>query len=221
MNFKKNRYLKIEKALSQEMCDFSYKYLLFKRQVADTLFKHKYISPYEQMWGVWSDPQIPNTYTIYSDLVMDTLLVKMLPLMEAATKSKLVPTYSYTRLYKRGDELKRHKDRFSCEMSATLNLGGDHWPIYLSPKENVGEPNGKNITTASKAKGIKIDLKPGDMLVYKGCDLEHWREPFEGDHCGQVFLHYNKKSQTNKDNMFDGRPHLGLPNWFKGKKLIE
>ena len=27
-----------------------------------------------------------------------------------------------------------------------------------------------------KAKGIKVDLKPGDMLVYSGCELEHWRE---------------------------------------------
>ena len=28
--------------------------------------------------------------------------------------------------------------------------------------------------------GIKVDLKPGDMLLYSGCELEHWRDPFPG-----------------------------------------
>ena len=30
------------------------------------------------------------------------------------------------------------------------------------------------------------------------------------------FLHYNnRKTPGAKDNMFDARPHLGLPSWFK------
>ena len=67
-------------------------------------------------------------------------------------------------------------------------------------------------------KGVKIDLKPGDMLVYRGCDLEHWREPFEGDSCTQVFLHYNNlKTKGSEENLFDRRPHLGLPPFFKKK----
>ena len=97
-----------------------------------------------------------------------------------------------------------------------MNLGGDPWPIYLSPNENVGIPDGKKITSISQAKGIKVDLKPGDMLVYSGCELEHWREKFKGKECVQVFLHYNnRKTPGAKDNMFDKRPHLGLPSWFK------
>jgi hypothetical protein len=100
--------------------------------------------------------------------------------------------------------LKRHKDRFSCEISTTMNLGGDPWPIYLEPSGKEGQ------------KGIKVDLKPGDMLVYSGCELEHWREKFKGKECVQVFLHYNnRKTPGARDNMFDKRPHLGLPSWFK------
>jgi hypothetical protein len=64
--------------------------------------------------------------------------------------------------------------------------------IYLSPNENVGAPNGKDITASSK-KGIKVDLKQGDMLVYSGCELEHWRNKFKGKECVQVFLHYNNR----------------------------
>ena len=67
-----------------------------------------------------------------------------------------------------------------------------------------------------RSKGIKVDLKPGDMLVYRGMELEHWRKKFKGDQCVQVFLHYNnRKTPGAKDNMFDRRPHLGLPPWFK------
>jgi hypothetical protein len=65
-----------------------------------------------------------------------------------------------------------------------------------------------------------MNLKQGDMLVYKGCELEHWREKFKGDECIQVFLHYNNsRTPGSKKNMFDQRPHLGLPDWFKGFKF--
>ena len=50
------------------------------------------------------------------------------------------------------------------------------------------------------------------MLVNSGCDLEHWREPFEGDNCAQVFLHYNNiDGPFGTQNNFDKRPMLGIP----------
>ena len=213
----KNKYLILKKVISTELTNFVFNYFLMKRQVAKTLFEQKYISPFSTEFGTWQDEQVPNTYSHYSDIVMETLLQSILPIMEKHTKLKLIPTYSYARIYKKGDVLKRHKDRFSCEISTTLNLGGDHWPIYLSPKENVGIPNDKKgITAASNAKGVKVDLKPGDMLIYRGMELEHWREPFEGKDCAQVFLHYNNaKSADAEKNRHDRRPHLGLPSWFK------
>ena len=64
--------------------------------------------------------------------------LKCQPDMEKATGLKLYPAYTYARIYKKGDELKRHKDRFSCEISTTMNLGGDDWPIYLEPKSKLG-----------------------------------------------------------------------------------
>ena len=216
MSFKTNKYKIIKNAISKDLALFIFNYFSLKKQVANTLFESTYISPFETMFGVWNDDQVPNTYSHYSDIAMETLLLKVQPIVEKNTGLKLNPTYSYARIYKKGDILKRHKDRFSCEISTTMNLGGDDWPIYLSPNENVGIPDGKNITAESKAKGIKVDLKPGDMLVYSGCELEHWREKFKGKECVQVFLHYNnRKTPGAKDNMFDKRPHLGLPSWFK------
>ena len=207
MSFEKNKYTVIKEAISKDMATFVYNYFLMKKQVYDTCIKHRYISPFENILGYYEDAktgQIPNTYSCYSDIVMETLLLKCQPVMEKATKLKLYPAYTYARIYKKGDELKRHKDRFSCEISTTMNLGGDDWNIYL-------EPSGK-----TNQKGSKVSLKPGDMLVYRGCELEHWRKKFKGKVCGQVFLHYNNQlTPGSKDNMFDKRIHLGLPSWFK------
>ena len=208
MSFQKNKYAVMKKVISREVADFAFAYFLNKRKVARFLFDQKYISPFTDYWGVWNDTQIPDTYSHYADTVMETLLQKVQPLMEKYTGLKLSPTYSYARLYKNGDVLARHKDRFSCEISTTLNLGGEQWPIYLDPSGREGQA------------GIKVDLEPGDMLIYSGCDLEHWREEFTGKNCAQVFLHYNKKgSKTAKENEFDKRPFIGLPAWYKGFTL--
>ena len=177
-----------------------------QKQVYDTCREAGYISPFENIIGHYegSDEQIPNTYSQYSNIAMENLMLKCQPKMEEVTDLKLYPAYTYARIYKKGDVLKRHKDRFSCEISTTMNLGGDPWPIYLEPSGEIDK------------KGIKVDLKPGDMLVYSGCELEHWRNKFKGKECIQVFLHYNNcKTLGARDNMFDKRPHLGLPSWFK------
>ena len=203
MSFKKNKYKVVKKAIPKVLAHFVADYFCIKKEVNLTMLKFKYISPFQTDHGSWKDSQVPNTYSHYSDVAMETLLLGLLPKMEKESGMKLVPTYSYARVYKKGDILERHKDRKSCEVSATLNLGGDKWPIFL-------EPSGKN-----NQKGVKINLNVGDMLMYKGCELEHWREPFNGEMCVQVFLHYNKKGKNS--NEFDERPHLGLPNWFKGR----
>ena len=197
-------YKIIKQAISKELAEFVYSYFLNKRKVARRFFDDRYISPFATEFGVWNDEQIPETYSHYADVAMETLLEKLKPLMEKESGLKLNETYSYARIYKKGDELKRHKDRYSCEVSTTLNLGGDEWPIYLEPSGEEGK------------EGVKVILEQGDMLVYKGCDVEHWREKFEGENCGQVFLHYNDASDEKAEqNKYDGRPFLGLPAWFK------
>jgi hypothetical protein len=217
MSFKENKYTVIKKAISEDLAKFCYDYFIMKRQVARTMFDSQYISQFTTEFGVWNDDQVPETYSHYSDIVMENLLVKLLPIMEEKTELKLNANYSYARIYKKGDILHRHKDRFSCEISTTLNLGGDPWPIYLEPDSSKGivdEKNGKYV--ASESKGVEILLDAGDMLVYRGNLLEHWRNAFTGNDCGQVFLHYNNvETKGSKENIYDGRTHLGLPAWFK------
>ena len=104
---------------------------------------------------------------------MENLSDFLLPKIESATGLKLLPTYTFFRVYKAGDILEKHRDRPSCEISISLCLRkkGNIWPIYIN--------------------NTAIMLEEGDALIYKGCEVEHWREPYtEGTKLAQVFLHY-------------------------------
>ena len=207
-----NKYQVIKNAVSYELANFIFNYFLLKRDAVKYMYENN-ITYDNGVLGTWTDTQIPNTYSHYADHVMETLLVKVLPKMQQETGLNLVPTYSYARIYKNGDTLHRHKDRPSCEISTTVNLGGEPWPIFIdgTGADNVIDER-KNIHKSGAPEGTEVLLEVGDMLVYSGCELEHWRKPFEGNICGQVFLHYNHVDGPFADkNKFDGRTMLGLP----------
>ena len=211
-----NKFQVIKNAVPYELANFIFNYFLLKRDAVDFMYKNN-ITYDNGSLGTWTDKQVPNTYSHYADMVMETLLMKVLPKMQQETGLQLIPTYSYARIYKRGDILRRHKDRPSCEISTTLNLGGNPWPIFIdgTGANNVIDEY-KNIVKPGAPEGTKVLLDVGDMLVYSGCELEHWREPFDGDICGQVFLHYNHvNGPFAEKNKFDGRPMLGLPSFVK------
>ena len=151
MSFKNNNYVVVRKAASKELTSFLFDYISLKKDVVQKLYQAKYTTPNLYILGHWNDAQVPNTYCHYSDIAFETLLKKLKPIVEKKTKLKLNANYSYFRLYKKNDKLKKHVDRDSCEISATLNLGGNLWPFYL---------NNKKIK--------KIILNAGDMLIYKG-----------------------------------------------------
>jgi len=212
MIFQYKKYQVVKNAVSYELANFIFNYFLLKRDAVKFLYQNN-ITYDNGLLGTWTDKQVPNTYSIYADPAMETLMMKVLPKMKQETGLQLVPTYSYARLYKKGDILKRHKDRPSCEISTTLNLGGDPWPIFIdgTGADNVVDEY-KNIIKPNAPEGTKVLLEVGDMLVYSGCELEHWREPFEGETCGQVFLHYNHvNGPFAEENRFDKRPMLGIP----------
>ena len=212
MSFKKNKYQVIRNAISKELANLAYSYLQISAEADYWMITNQVTHDKNPLVGNFKDKQVPGSYAKYADRLMETLLVKVIPIMKAKTELNLIPTYSYTRLYRKGNILKRHKDRPSCEISTTLNLGGDNWDIFLDPTgtNNVIDEY-KNIHKPNAPKGIKISLKPGDMLIYSGCELEHWREPFQGNLCGQVFLHYNHANGPYaKTNLYDKRPMLGI-----------
>ena len=123
-------YKVVKQAVNYELANFLFNYFLLKREAVQHMYNTN--MTYDSgMLGTFKDDQVLNTYSIYGDPTFDTLLMKMLPVMKRETGLNVVPTYSYARIYKKGDILRRHKDRPSCEISTTINLGGDPWPIFI------------------------------------------------------------------------------------------
>ena len=161
MSFKKNKYQVIRGAISKEIADIAYRYLQISAEADHWMLNNGVTHAGNKLVGNFNDAQVPGSYAKYGDRLMETLLVKTIDVMQKKTGLKLVPTYSYTRLYRKGNILRRHKDRPSCEISTTLNLGGDNWPIFIDPtgSNNVIDEY-KNIHKPGAPKGLKVDLKP-------------------------------------------------------------
>jgi hypothetical protein len=193
------KYKVIKNIISPEVVSLLNKYLCRKHEVSNWLIDQKIVSPVSS-YSYWGGEDFTTAYATNGDVMMDTMLEVCKPLIEKVFDLELIECYSYTRIYKTGNVLERHIDRTACEISGTLHLGGDEWPIFLDPT------GGKN------NKGIEVNLKQGDILLYRGNELEHWREKFEGKHCSQVFFHYNDKNGKFGETLkYDKRTMLGIP----------
>ena len=144
----------------------------------------------------FGDDQSPNSFSIYSAICFESLSIILNNKMNEVTDLKLFPTYTYARIYYDGATLKPHTDRPSCEYSTTICIDStDLWNFYIKGKDD-------------ETKILK--LNPGDMCVYSGCELEHWREPYKGTQQIQCFLHYVNSNGPYKDYKFDKRPMMGI-----------
>lgn len=148
--------------------------------------------------GKHDDPQIPNSFSITDhEYMIETIQERIWHSLEGILEEELIPTYSYGRVYQNGNELKKHTDRPSCEISITIQLARTHhyaWPIYMG--------------------GQRFDLAEGDGVIYKGCDIEHWRSPCDGPDnylSGQIFCHYVRKNGAYTEWAGDKRWNKDLP----------
>jgi hypothetical protein len=182
--FETKKYTVIKKVLSKDIVELVTQYALF-----------------DEMQDFNADKtQVLGAHSKYGDPVMESLLLKLQPIMEKATGLSLFPTYSFYRVYRNGDTLEKHKDRPACEISCTLSFNYSYedsdysWPIYMN--------------------GEAIHLEPGDIAVYRGIENEHWREPLTFSEPAwhvQAFLHYVDQNGPHADQKNDKRESIGLP----------
>ena len=143
---------------------------------ADLDFVTRYALWQESITPDSDDHQSPGMYSAYKDPVMQFLHARLWPRMEEVTGLTLLPTYTYMRVYRPGAILENHKDRPACEVSASLLIGtnqNESWPLLIE--------------------GEQITQQPGEMAVYRGCEVEHWREPMTGPEDAwqiQAFIHH-------------------------------
>ena len=198
------KYKIIKKVLNKDTCNLINDYFLYKKQVAAfTLSKPNYN---EIVHGGFNDGMFKakELYFHYGDNLAETLLIKLQPLIEKHFKKKLIRTYSFMRIYEKGSILHGHKDRISCQYSATLHIKGDYeWPFYVKYKNNTTE----------------INLSQGDLVIYKGEEVKHWRKKYKGDYYTQIFLHYidakHPEVETYKYDKIQNQKDREMKNYFQ------
>tara|TARA_R100001244_G_scaffold105562_2_gene78315 strand:+ start:2856 stop:3446 length:591 start_codon:yes stop_codon:yes gene_type:complete len=175
----------IKKVISKDKAKLCFDYICLRKNVFNTIGADK--SFLHEIFGRPGDKLLPKAYAIYCDPLIDLLSIECKPYVEKYLNKKLFQTFSYVRVHTKGDELKPHVDRGACETAVSMFLGGDRWPFYIDGKE--------------------INLEVGDMIIYNGVALKHWRKKFTKKISAQACFFYSKKKQRE----FDGKPHIGLP----------
>lgn len=139
------------------------------------------------------DHQDGASISSYGVPIIEALLINKLQLVRDSFKKKnLEPSNSFFRIYNKYAYLKEHTDRATCEYSVTIfidSCGTYDWPIKMNGKDYF--------------------LKPGQAILYKGCDWKHSRTEFLGDWHFQCFLHFVDMDGPNSEWKFDKRKVLG------------
>jgi hypothetical protein len=126
--------------------------------------------------NIGGDHQVEQSQAYYNFKPLLKLVCEKLQQVSEIAQEELLPICSYSRVYRQGNVLKRHRDRPGCEFSLTVNLYQDHpWSI------GIQKPTGED---------VMVDLNPGDAVMYLGKNADHWRDSFGGQEYIQVFLHY-------------------------------
>lgn len=183
--FQEQGYVLVKNFIPVDTAEYLFNYLRFSTHALVMANRSKDI--------VEGDTQVPGSWgSRHGDIAFDSLMKMMKPKMEEVTGLKLFPTYTYSRIYKQGNYLAHHKDRPSCEVSITIRLSASddryNWPIWMKDSE--------------------YELDDGDGVVYRGCDLDHWRETCdapEGWKMGQVFMHYVDANGPYAEYKYDKR----------------
>ena len=145
---------------------------------------------------IYGDYQSPNSFSVYGAPFFESLAIQLKNKVSDIVNLDLYPTYTYARIYYNGAILNPHRDRSSCEYSLTLCIDStDIWDFHIKNRDGI-----ENV----------VKLNPGDICVYSGYDLEHWRNPYKGKMQIQCFLHYVNSNGLYKEFKYDKRPMMGI-----------
>lgn len=195
----KKNYLVVKKVISEDWCQLISEYANLKAQIKPNVYR--------------SGDSLKQVHREYADPLMEVLLQRFTPLVEEATGCALWPTLSFYYSYKNGQQLLPHKDRSSCQIVAGLCIGADEqykqtqgtWPLWFKFEDQ------------SEA----VSVEYGDLVIFKGHETEHWREPFTGQWFISAIFGFVEKEGPYAFQRFDqrsqlGKPHVGMFRWSFG-----
>lgn len=195
----KQNYHILKQAVSAHDCTLLTDYALFKEKIKPNTKKS-------------IDP-LDNVHREYGDPLLELWLEKLVPKIEHSLGCAVWPSLSFYYVYHPGNRLQAHKDRSSCQWVASLCIGADPafkqeqktWPLMLKMEEDNTE----------------ITLDYGDILLFKGHETEHWREPFTGQWFVSAIFAFVEQEGPYAFQKYDqrkalGKPHVGMFHWAWG-----
>lgn len=209
--FQIDKYLVVKQVLPKDFCDIIVNYAKFQ-------------ALYDFTPEADDTAQVAGTHSRYADFLMEAFLLHLQPIIEKQINRALSPAYSYYRVYKQGDKLDPHIDRNACEVSATLAFGwpdSEPWPFKLSNEKEYIDGTNDCHTPSSAEATIVVNLNPGDMLIYSGPQVKHWRDPLQTVAYVQAFFHYVYTDGGNAEHIFDGRDTIGVPKISSGFEYVK
>ena len=144
----------------------------------------------------YNDPTVPGCFSWYSPLCFEALSLYVQPKVEKMLGTDLLPTYSYGRIYTEGSELEKHTDRRSSQLAVNVSLARDiQWDLHFE----------------WKGQDLMVDLKPGDVVIYSGDTIPHWRDKYTGKEHVNAFLQFVYADGPYAALKYDARPYLATP----------
>ena len=159
--FKEYGYLVIKNLITPEILE------TLQVKVPDSRGMYTYLGSEEKYKFDPIETQVGGSLSRYNYPKYKEIHSKIRIILETILGEKLYNTYYFDRFYFLGQELTRHTDRDSCEISVSLQINSNsyvEWPFFL-----------KNL----KGKELGLKLQNGDGLLYMGCNVEHWRYPLQ------------------------------------------
>jgi hypothetical protein len=181
--FERNRYVVVREFVTQQLRD------VYRHYVGDQIAA-----------GTFGfDDGVAARWFRYKDPLSQALSLASLPAVEEMTGLALLPTYSYTVVYPPGSNLPAHRDRPACEVSASLTLDnreGDQrcgpWGFWLRHGDHE----------------VEVLLDPGDLVLYRGCEMEHFRHALPpGRSNASVLMHFVEANGPHRHLADDAPSH--------------
>lgn len=115
----------------------------------------------------------PHRWVLHNDPAARTLHAPLTPLVSRLAGEPLKPSFSYLIKYLEGAALDAHRDREQCGVTAVLQVDFDPDPAGATPWPLI-------FVTPAGPEPVSVAL--GDLLVFRGTAIEHYREPLT---CGR------------------------------------
>lgn len=185
----------VKNAIPIELCNFlSIEFQMMKDNI-DML----------EITNAYNDPMCIGSFSWYAPLPFETLLEYMKPKVEEITQLKLYPTYSYARIYQNNAMMEKHTDRRSSEIAVSCCLEKDvDWPLMFEDTDQE----------------LSIHMDVGDICIYRGIEVPHWRNTYTGSRQIQAFLMYVDANGPYNYLKYDTRPMLAAP-YASTKQIIK